>query len=250
MTQIPDENTIISYFHRDDELAYTAFTWIVDLHSKRLYTTIRRWINNHEITNDILQEYRVPGLAEGLSVNGRPGLVWLTKQERIERDYAVFGEASFDVTPQITLTGGARWYKFNNTVFGFAGYGRNPAYDAGEDVPPNAFGSTRTGIPQCFTESGLTFGEALEAGVVRRRGVGYGEWLAVPRAAASSPKSGSRRRAARSRSRPAALSSPPPTPRRLPSTPARSDHASPRSGRAASRKRSAQRGEAERSGSS
>lgn len=56
MSQIPDENTIISYFHRDDDLAYKAFTWIVDLHSKRLYTTIRRWINNHEITNDILQE--------------------------------------------------------------------------------------------------------------------------------------------------------------------------------------------------
>ena len=34
-------------------------------------------------SNDILQEYRVPGLAAGLSVNGHPGLVWLTKQERI-----------------------------------------------------------------------------------------------------------------------------------------------------------------------
>ena len=45
MTQIPDENTLISYFHRDDEMSYKAFTWIVDLYSKRLYTTIRRWIN-------------------------------------------------------------------------------------------------------------------------------------------------------------------------------------------------------------
>ncbi len=56
MTQIPDENTLISYFHRDDDLAYKAFTQIVDNYSKRLYATIRRWVNNHELTNDIIQE--------------------------------------------------------------------------------------------------------------------------------------------------------------------------------------------------
>ncbi len=77
-------------------------------------------------TNDILQDYQVDNLADDLSVNGRPGTLWLTKQERIDRDYALFGEASFDVTPQITLTGGGRCYKFDNTVFGFAGFGRNP----------------------------------------------------------------------------------------------------------------------------
>ena len=57
-----------------------------------------------------------------------PGTIWLTKQKRVDRDYALFGEASFDVTPQITLTGGGRYYKFDNTVFGFAGFGRNPAF--------------------------------------------------------------------------------------------------------------------------
>ena len=82
-------------------------------------------------SNDILQEYHVDNLAADLSVNGRPGLIWLTKQERIDRDYALFGEASFDVTPQITLTGGGRWYKFDNTVFGFAGFGRNPDFIPG-----------------------------------------------------------------------------------------------------------------------
>ena len=109
--------------------------------------------------NDILQNYHVDNLATELSVNGHPGLIWLTKQERIDRDYAIFGEASFDVTPQITLTGGGRYYKFNNTVFGFAGFGRNP------DGPPfNAAGSSGTGIPQCFTESGDTLGDSLEDG--------------------------------------------------------------------------------------
>ncbi len=113
-------------------------------------------------SNDILQEYRVDNLADDLSVNGRPGLIWLTKQERIDRDYALFGEASFDVTPQITLTGGGRWYKFNNTVFGFAGFGRNPEFIQGEDndVPPNAVFSTRTGVAQCYTGSGDSLRES------------------------------------------------------------------------------------------
>jgi outer membrane receptor protein involved in Fe transport len=88
-------------------------------------------------------------------------LIWLTKQERVDRDYAVFGEASFDITPQITFTGGARYYKFNNTVFGFAGFGRNPLFiqDSNGDpvdptIPPNAVGSTGTGVAQCITTSG------------------------------------------------------------------------------------------------
>lgn len=111
-------------------------------------------------TNDILQEYRVDNLSDALSVNGYPGLIWLTKQERVDKDYALFGEASFDITPQITLTAGGRLYKFDNSLFGFAGFGRDPAFDAGADVPPNAVYSTRTGVAECFTADGklLRFG--------------------------------------------------------------------------------------------
>jgi iron complex outermembrane receptor protein len=122
-------------------------------------------------SNDILQEYHVDDLAASLSVNGRPGLIWLTKQERIDRDYAIFGEASFDITPQITLTGGARYYKFNNTVFGFAGFGRNPLFiqDSNGDPidpsqAPNPVGSTRTGVAQCFTVDGDTLRESQIGG--------------------------------------------------------------------------------------
>ena len=45
-----------------------------------------------------------------LSVNGFPGTLWLTQQERVDKDYALFGEASFDITPQFTLTAGGRLY--------------------------------------------------------------------------------------------------------------------------------------------
>ena len=53
-------------------------------------------------TNLIHQDYQVDGLGPMLSVNGFPGTLWLTQQKRVDRDYAAFGEASFDITPQIT----------------------------------------------------------------------------------------------------------------------------------------------------
>ena len=122
-------------------------------------------------SNDILQEYHVDNLAPLLSVNGRPGLIWLTQQTRIDRDYALFGEASYDITPKITLTGGGRWYKFDNTVFGFAGFGRNPAYITGPNgkavpgsPPPNAVGSSKTGVAQCFTTSGDSLRDSQQFG--------------------------------------------------------------------------------------
>jgi len=122
-------------------------------------------------SNDIFQDYKVDGLGSLLSVNGLPGTVWLTKEERIDRDYALFGEVSYDVTSQITLTGGGRYYKFDNTVFGFAGFGRNPAYITGPNgkglpghPPPNAAGSSKTGVAQCFTLSGDSLRDSQQFG--------------------------------------------------------------------------------------
>ncbi len=80
-------------------------------------------------------DYLTPGFATRLSVPGRPGQVWLTLQNRIDRDYAAFGQADFDVTDKLTLTGGARLYKFNNSLVGF--FGVNTTY----------FG---TGVRQCL----------------------------------------------------------------------------------------------------
>ena len=108
-------------------------------------------------TNFILQEYIVDGLSAELSVNGLPGPLWLTQQKRKDKDYALFGEASLDVTPQITLTAGGRLFKFDNTLIGFFGFGRNPG-DGGNGPfsasPPNVVGSNRTGVAECWTASG------------------------------------------------------------------------------------------------
>lgn len=99
-------------------------------------------------THDILQDYQVPGLAAAVSVNGHPGTLWLTKQERIDRDSAIFGELSFDITPDLTLTAGGRAFSYDNSLIGFFGFGLNPDFVNG--APPNAvYGSS--GARRCFT---------------------------------------------------------------------------------------------------
>ena len=100
-------------------------------------------------SNQIHQDYIVPGLADSLSVNGRPGTLWLTEQKRVDKDYAAFGEASFDITPTVTLTGGGRYYKYDNSLIGFFGFGRDP-----NGPPFNGAGSSRTGVAGCYTTTG------------------------------------------------------------------------------------------------
>ncbi|MBJ7439034.1 MAG: TonB-dependent receptor [Sphingopyxis sp.] len=100
-------------------------------------------------SNEIHQDYKVDGLAPALSVNGLPGTLWLTEQKRVDKDYAAFGEASFDILPNLTLTGGGRYYKFDNSLIGFFGFGRNPA-----GPPFNGAGSSRTGVAGCYTTTG------------------------------------------------------------------------------------------------
>jgi iron complex outermembrane recepter protein len=99
----------------------------------------------------IHQDYQVPGLGAQVSVNGVPGTIWLTQQNRVDKDYAAFGEVSYDVVENVTLTGGLRGYKYDNSLIGFFGFGRNPA-----GQPFNAAGSSRTGVAGCYTTTGAT----------------------------------------------------------------------------------------------
>ncbi|NNM75816.1 TonB-dependent receptor [Sphingomonas sp. ID1715] len=117
-------------------------------------------------SNLIHQDYKVDNLGSAVSVNGFPGTLWLTQQRRVDRDYAIFGEASYDITPTLTLTGGLRGYKFDNTLIGFFGFGRNPGIDPDDGRPftagPfNAAGSSRTGVAGCYTTDGRTLREVI-----------------------------------------------------------------------------------------
>ncbi len=62
--------------------------------------------------------------------SGYNGTEYLLNEQRVNRDYAAFGEASWDITSQLTLLGGIRRFRFDNTLEGFYGFG------------PNAFATT------------------------------------------------------------------------------------------------------------
>jgi iron complex outermembrane receptor protein len=65
----------------------------------------------------LAQQYTIPGLNN----NG----IWLTDEERVDRDSAIFAQATWDVTSALSLTGGFREYKYDNSLQGFYGYSLN-----------------------------------------------------------------------------------------------------------------------------
>lgn len=89
-------------------------------------------------SHDIFQRYKVDDLTQDFWVNGWEDTIWLTAQQRKDRDEAVFGELSFDITDAVTVSGGMRWFKANNSLKGFFGYG-------------DGF-SGSTGVSQCFSD--------------------------------------------------------------------------------------------------
>ena len=105
-------------------------------------------------TNHIYQNYKVDNLGPQVSVNGWPGTIWLTLQDRKDKDYAVFGEAEYDVTKQITLIAGGRYYKFDNTILGFNGMG--------QDNP----GGFTLGYNRCLTVNGKLLMDDVSAALI------------------------------------------------------------------------------------
>ncbi len=80
-------------------------------------------------SHNIEQNYIIDNLSDDLQVPGTNDDIWYTKQLRVDRDYAAFGEISFDITDKLTLTGGGRLYKFDNSLVGFFGY-NNPGFSS------------------------------------------------------------------------------------------------------------------------
>jgi outer membrane receptor protein involved in Fe transport len=75
-------------------------------------------------THEIEQRYVVDGLATASTVSPSwPNTWWLTEQERVDRDSAIFAELSYDITPKLTGTIGARYFESRNSLQGFFGVG-------------------------------------------------------------------------------------------------------------------------------
>ncbi|MBV8496041.1 MAG: TonB-dependent receptor [Gammaproteobacteria bacterium] len=62
------------------------------------------------------------GYADAASIPTLYQTIWLTDETRVDRDQAAFAQGTWDITKQLSLTGGIRAYKYDNTVDGFFGY--------------------------------------------------------------------------------------------------------------------------------
>jgi len=83
-------------------------------------------------THDILQNYQMTGyngdgLATALWIPGWPDAFYLADLKRVDRDSALFAQATWDINPQWSLTGGLRQYRYDNSINGFYGGGANNA---------------------------------------------------------------------------------------------------------------------------
>jgi outer membrane receptor protein involved in Fe transport len=104
----------------------------------------------------IEQNYIIDDIADSITVTGTDSNIWLTKQKRVDRDIAAFGEVSFDVTDKLTLTGGLRVYKYKNSLEGFFGYSAGFSSRTGEAAcfgPPIVSGSPCTNIDKTTSDT-------------------------------------------------------------------------------------------------
>jgi outer membrane receptor protein involved in Fe transport len=79
-------------------------------------------------SHEYLQEWLMPGMAQGdgyglfENSDGIP-LWYITDQERVDKQTAVFGEVSYDLTDQLTATVGGRYFDNETTLKGQTNYG-------------------------------------------------------------------------------------------------------------------------------
>lgn len=92
--------------------------------------------------HDIQQRYMVNDLSADLEVTGWEDTLWLTKQMRVDKEWALFGEMSFDFTDKLTGTVGARYFNTDNSLEGFFGFGTGYSGSTGEAACPGGDSAT------------------------------------------------------------------------------------------------------------
>jgi len=111
-------------------------------------------------TDNIQERYKIDNLGRGIEVPGWADTLWLTKQLRTDRDYAAFADATFDVTDQLSLTGGIRFFKYKNSLEGFFGFGSGFSSGTGEAAcfgPSTIRGAPCTNVDKTTKGDGHTY---------------------------------------------------------------------------------------------
>jgi iron complex outermembrane recepter protein len=83
------------------------------------------------------------GFDPALSVPTLANTIWLTDEQRVDRDKAIFAQVTWDITSQWALTGGLRHFWYDNNLNGF--YGFSAAF------------SSHTGESQCFAPASTPY---------------------------------------------------------------------------------------------
>jgi outer membrane receptor protein involved in Fe transport len=112
--------------------------------------------------DDTRNEIRVDGLASIYSITGLPGVQYLNAMSRVDRDRAVFGETSYDLTPRLTLTAGLRRFAYDNTVYGFYGYNSAEALCQPGSTTFGGAGRPCIDVDQRDTRTGTTYNLTLK----------------------------------------------------------------------------------------
>jgi outer membrane receptor protein involved in Fe transport len=101
-------------------------------------------------TDDIRDEYLIAGLGSippyNFAVPGQNDEQYLSQQQRADRDYAAFGDVTWNITDQWKLSGGIRGFVARNTLDGFFGF--NNLFVDQSNGDNFSHGS---GTSQCFT---------------------------------------------------------------------------------------------------
>jgi outer membrane receptor protein involved in Fe transport len=85
-------------------------------------------------TDNIRAEFDLPNLPSFYEVAGQKNVYYLSQMDRTDRDYAVFGDGTFDITDKLKLNGGIREFWVNNTLYGFFGFNNNGYSGSGEAI--------------------------------------------------------------------------------------------------------------------
>lgn len=122
------------------------FRWVVGVFQERQ-------------THYILQDYMINALGSNYWVTGWPRTLWLTDQLRVDRDLAGFGEATFDILPDLSVTGGVRVFQADNSLKGFFGFSANISSHTGEAAcfaPSSVRNGPCTNVDKRVKETGET----------------------------------------------------------------------------------------------
>jgi len=79
------------------------------------------------------------GFDQALSIPALANTIWLTDEQRIDRDQAAFAQVTWEMNSQWSLNGGLRYFTYDNTLDGFFGYSK--AYS------PNGSGQSKCFAP-------------------------------------------------------------------------------------------------------